>query len=65
MIRLVGDREALPAGDHLTTSSQGKTVNVLLRMGDGISGRLRSTPCGRSHLSIFAREKRERVIGNE
>ncbi|QNP28900.1 hypothetical protein [Cylindrospermopsis curvispora] len=34
-------------GDRLPTSSQGKTVNLLLVRGDGISGRLRSTPCGR------------------
>ncbi|WP_200959792.1 hypothetical protein [Cylindrospermopsis sp. CR12] len=48
---LRGDREALPAGDHLPASSQGKTVNLLLVRGDGISGRLRSTPRGRSHYT--------------
>jgi hypothetical protein len=37
VIRLVGDRAALPTGDHLTTSSQGETFNLLLGIGDGIS----------------------------
>jgi hypothetical protein len=32
-----GARAALPTGDHLTTSSQGKTMNLLLGMSDGIS----------------------------
>jgi len=54
---MVGDRAALPAGDHLTTSSQGKTINLLLVRSDGM--------CGSSHLRFFSREKREPVIGNE
>ncbi|MBU6346803.1 hypothetical protein [Cylindrospermopsis sp. CR12] len=48
MIGFAGDRKVFPMGDHLPASSQGKNVNVLLLRGDGISGRLRSTPCGRS-----------------
>jgi hypothetical protein len=34
---MVGDREALPAGDRTLDSSQGKTFNLLLGIGDGIS----------------------------
>jgi hypothetical protein len=60
-----GAREALPTGDHLTTSSQGKNVNLLLGMGDGNSGRLRSTPYRRSSPRIFSRENREPVIGKK
>jgi hypothetical protein len=69
---LVCDREALHTGDHLPASSQGKTVNLLLGMGAGNGGRLRSTPYGssgstpygRSSHHIFSREKREPVIRN-
>ncbi|MBU6346950.1 MAG: hypothetical protein KGR70_17075 [Cyanobacteria bacterium REEB494] len=50
---LRGDRKVFPMGDHLPASSQGKNVNVLLLRGDGISGRLRSTPCGRSHYTPY------------
>ncbi|MFL0604094.1 hypothetical protein [Cylindrospermopsis raciborskii] len=57
MMGLVGDREALPTGDHLPASSQGKTVNLLLGMGAGNGGR--------SHLRFFSRENCESVIGNE
>ncbi|QNP31429.1 hypothetical protein [Cylindrospermopsis curvispora] len=56
MIGFAGDREALPAGDRTSDSSQGKTVNLLLGMGDGI--------CGSSHLTIFSREISQPVIGN-
>jgi len=51
-----GARAALPTGDHLTTSSQGKNVNVLLGISDGNSGS--SSP------RIFSRENCESVIGN-
>ena len=40
-------------GDRLPASSQGKTVNLLLGMSDGISGRLRSTRYARSLLEII------------
>ncbi|QNP31324.1 hypothetical protein [Cylindrospermopsis curvispora] len=63
MIGFAGDRKVFPMGDHLPASSQGKNVNVLLLRGDGISGRLRSTPCGRSRLTIFSRENCQPVIG--
>jgi len=52
---LVGDREALPTGDHLPASSQGKTVNLLLGMG-AVNG-------GCSLPYIFPRENCEPVIG--
>ncbi|MFL0604092.1 hypothetical protein [Cylindrospermopsis raciborskii] len=54
---MVSDRAALPTGDHLTTSSQGKNVNVLLVRGDGIYG---SSP-----PYIFSRENCEPVIGKK
>ncbi|WP_141668818.1 hypothetical protein [Cylindrospermopsis raciborskii] len=38
MTRIAGDREALHTGDRLPTSSQGKSVNLLLGIGDGILG---------------------------
>jgi len=42
---IAGDREALPTGDHLPASSQGKTVNLLLVRGDRI--------CGSSNMFLF------------
>ncbi|WP_161489537.1 hypothetical protein [Cylindrospermopsis raciborskii] len=36
---------------YALSSSQGKTFNLLLGMGDGILGRSRSTPYGRSHCT--------------
>ncbi|MCH4903517.1 hypothetical protein GSN00_03770 [Cylindrospermopsis raciborskii CHAB3438] len=63
MIGFAGDRKVFPMGDHLPASSQGKNVNVLLGIGDGISGRSHRTPCGRSRLTIFSRENCQPVIG--
>jgi len=46
-----GDRKVFPMGDHLPASSQGKSVNLLLRIADRISGRSRGTPDGRLRSS--------------
>jgi len=51
-----GDREALHTGDRLPASFQGKFLNLLLGIGDGV-GR-------RSRLTIFSREISQPPIRN-
>ncbi|WP_152980384.1 hypothetical protein [Cylindrospermopsis sp. CR12] len=42
---------------YALSSSQGKTFNLLLGIDDGILGRLRSTPYGRSHYTPDGRSR--------
>jgi len=59
---LLGIGDGISDG-HALSSSQGKMVNLLLGISDEIGRRSRGIPYGSSHLSIFAREIFEPVIG--
>ncbi|MBU6346836.1 MAG: hypothetical protein KGR70_16425 [Cyanobacteria bacterium REEB494] len=52
-----GDCEALPAGARTSDFSQGKNVNLLLGMSDGIPGDCAALPAGSREALSYGRSR--------